>query len=117
LPIPTSTRTAAEALGREGLRQLALARASLDPEVLTPAIDATLFTGALPDVALDRPLLVLRADPESGSAAFSDADVARLGRTNPAAVVETLRGSGHAALTEAAQQVTEHVTRFLTTAC
>ena len=119
LPIPasTSTRTAAEALGRDGLRQLALAQASLDPEVLTPAIGATLFTGAHPDVALDRPLLVLRADPESGSAAFSDADVARLRRNNPAAVVETLSGSGHAALTDAAQQVTGHVARFLSTVC
>lgn len=74
-------------------------------------------SSAHPDVALDRPLLVLRADPESGNAAFSHADVARLRRNNPAAVVETLSGSGHAALTDAAQQVTVHVARFLTAAC
>jgi pimeloyl-ACP methyl ester carboxylesterase len=116
LPLPASTRTTAEALGREGLRQLALAQASLDPDVLTPAIDATLFTGAHPDVTLDQPLMVLRADPASGTAAFTDAHVARLHRTNPAAVVEMLSGSGHAALTDAPQQVTEHLTRLLATA-
>ncbi len=116
LPVPATSRTAAEALGSVAHRRLALAQASLDPEVLTPAIDGTLFTGADPDVALERPLMVLRADPESGTAAFTDGDVARLRRANPATVIEMLRGSGHAALTEAAGQVTEHVTRFLKTA-
>lgn len=113
LPFPGHSLTAAEVLTQEGLREFALAMVALDPDVLTPAIDGTLFIGADPDAALGRPLLVLRADPNTGSAVFTEADAVRLRRNNPAALVETLQGSGHAALTDAAREVCEHIIRFL----
>ena len=113
LPLPTGVRPAAEVLDGEGLRELAVAQASLDPEVLTPAIEGKLFAGGQPDAAIDPPLLVLRADPGSGSAIFTEADSVRLRRNNPNAAVETMTGSGHAALSDAGSQVSEHLMQFI----
>jgi pimeloyl-ACP methyl ester carboxylesterase len=96
VPALNGSGTMAEAIGRDAARAMAVAFSCLDPEIFTPAIDGSAISGASdPSATLERPAVVLRADPALG-AAFSEADEARFLVANPAARVVMVAGASHA---------------------
>src|SRR5438132_3149693 len=87
--------TMADVLGPAGTGAQARAWADLDPEVFTPAIEGSALEGARPDLPVNCPAWVLRADPSLG-AAFTPDDEALFMATNPGATVEVVQGASHA---------------------
>lgn len=96
VPALSGSGTMADVVGPDGVRAMAEAFSQLDPEVFTPAIDASAISGA-PDlsVPLDCPSVVLRADPKLGPA-FTAEDEARFLQTNPGARAVVFEGASHA---------------------
>ena len=94
-PALNGSGTMFDVLGEDGVTAHARAWASLDPEVFTPAIDGAALLGIDLDVRLDRPIQVLRADPNHG-AAFAPDHATAFARINPDATITLAEGASHA---------------------
>ena len=106
---PNLVRNFSEAPGAD-----VVAVADLDPEVFTPAIEGSALEGARPDLPVNCPAWVLRADPSLG-AAFTPDDEALFMATNPGATVEVVQGASHAIHDEQPDHVLAVIRRFLDT--
>jgi pimeloyl-ACP methyl ester carboxylesterase len=94
VPSPNGAGSFADVLGPDGTRARASGLANLDPDVFLPVLDGSALTGATPEVAVDCPLVVLRADPKLGST-FTAEHEARLLSVDPQAEVKMIEGASH----------------------
>lgn len=104
--------TMGDVLGDAALRAAAAGYAALDPEVLTPAIEATALAAARPDRPLACPVRVLRADPALGAAFTAEHD-ARFLATNPHAAVTMVGGASHLVHDEQPDRFLAELVEFL----
>ena len=111
-PVDDYVAMVAGMMGAEAAQAHGRAWASVDPEVFTPAIEGGALTGIRPDTALNRPVHVLRADPEKG-AAFTTEDEARFLAANPNAVVEVIPGASHIIHDEQPDRFVKDLSEFM----
>jgi len=65
-----------------------------DPDVWLPAIHGGALSGYDPDARINRPMIILRADPQMGPAFFED-HAGRQQRANPDAEIRLIEGAPH----------------------
>jgi hypothetical protein len=65
-----------------------------DPDVWLPAIHGGALSGYDPDARVDRPMIILQADPTMGPAFFADHAV-RQAAANPDADIRLIEGAPH----------------------
>lgn len=112
-PAMNGAGTMAEVLGEEGTRSQAKAMAGLDPGIFAPAIDGTAITPVATERQLPCPALVLRADPDKGSAAFTADDADAFLAANPHARVVMIEGTSHMVHDDARDRFIAEVEHFL----
>ncbi len=95
IPSLNGRGTMADVIGPEATYAMGEAFSQLDPEIFTPAISGEAITGR-PDLnkKLDRPVVVMRADPALGPA-FTAEDEELFVTTNPQARVVLVEGASH----------------------
>jgi pimeloyl-ACP methyl ester carboxylesterase len=105
-------RTMLDELGEESLGRVAATLYAFDPEALTPAIDLSLWAGFNPDRPIEKPVRVLRADPELGPCFFA-AHAAPFIAAHKDVEIEAVSGASHAIHFEQADVFTNDLLRFL----
>lgn len=116
VPALNRAGTMADVIGADATHAMAEAFSRLDPDIFTPAIEGAAISGR-PDLSrpLERPAVVLRADPGLG-AAFSEDDETRFLAINPTARVVVFEGASHAIHDEQPQRFLDELLSFASAA-